>query len=65
MTITFTLPSDDGVPSPCTKVCALDFKSDLCLGCGRSRSEIASWTTLNAEDKRRVLAAAEARLAKD
>ena len=65
MTITFTLPPDDGVPSPCKKVCALDSKSDLCLGCGRSRGEIAAWTMLNAEDKRRVLAAAEARLAKD
>ena len=63
MAITFTLPPDDGVPSPCQKVCALDWKTDLCLGCGRSRAEIAAWTTLSADDKRRVLAAAEARLA--
>ena len=63
MTITFTLPPDDGVSSPCTKVCRLDFNSDLCVGCGRSRAEIAAWTTLSADDKRRVLAAAEARLA--
>jgi predicted Fe-S protein YdhL (DUF1289 family) len=61
MAITFTLPPDDGVPSPCKNVCALDWKSDLCLGCGRSRAEIAAWTTLSADDKRRVLAAAEAR----
>jgi hypothetical protein len=63
MTITFSLPPDDGVPSPCRKVCALDWKTDLCLGCGRTRTEIAAWTTLSADDKRRVLAMAAERLA--
>ena len=31
------------VPSPCTGVCTLDDAQDLCVGCGRTLGEIASW----------------------
>lgn len=32
------------IKSPCKLICQLQLTSGLCLGCGRSREEIASWT---------------------
>ena len=32
------------IKSPCNLICQLQLTSGLCLGCGRSREEIASWT---------------------
>lgn len=42
------------VASPCTGVCRMDERSGLCMGCARTLAEIAAWTTLSDEDKRRV-----------
>jgi len=33
-------------PSPCIHICALD-ANNLCLGCFRSRDEIARWSQLS------------------
>ena len=45
------------VPSPCISVCVLDADGALCLGCFRTLDEIASWSLLDDDAKRRVLAA--------
>ncbi len=45
------------VPSPCVSVCVLDANGILCLGCFRTLDEIASWSLLDADAKRGVLAA--------
>jgi len=42
------------VTSPCTDVCQIDPASGLCLGCRRSRDEIAGWSTMD-DDARRAL----------
>jgi len=44
------------IETPCTKVCVVDPVSGLCRGCGRSLAEIASWTSLSVEERRRVMA---------
>ncbi|MDX1974421.1 MAG: DUF1289 domain-containing protein [Rickettsiales bacterium] len=31
------------VPSPCISVCTLDDITDICIGCYRTRQEIADW----------------------
>ncbi len=49
--------------SPCNRVCSLN-RSDVCVGCGRTRHEIASWSTLDGESKRRVLMNARSRQSK-
>jgi len=41
----------DAIETPCTKVCVVDPVSRLCRGCGRSLNEIASWTSLSAEEQ--------------
>jgi uncharacterized protein len=43
------------VETPCIKVCVLDPGSGFCIGCGRSREEIASWLDLNIEQRRGIM----------
>jgi uncharacterized protein len=43
--------------SPCIAVCEIDPVTGYCRGCWRSIHEIASWLSMTADDKRRVLAA--------
>ena len=42
--------------SPCTKVCAIDPRSGLCLGCGRTLAEIAQWASLGEPERLRIMA---------
>jgi predicted Fe-S protein YdhL (DUF1289 family) len=43
--------------SPCSAVCVLDPATGFCRGCFRTIAEIAAWPSLDAEEKRRILAA--------
>jgi predicted Fe-S protein YdhL (DUF1289 family) len=47
--------------SPCNKICTLNAR-DVCIGCGRSRAEIANWSQLSEGEKKRVVVRAKARL---
>lgn len=47
--------------SPCTSVCVLDPARGWCIGCFRTLDEIAGWGGFSDDDKRRVLAALQAR----
>lgn len=51
------------IDSPCTKICTLDARSGLCLGCGRTIDEIARWTAMSAADRARVMGELPSRLA--
>jgi predicted Fe-S protein YdhL (DUF1289 family) len=42
------------VPSPCIRDCRMDESSGLCLGCARTRSEIATWKDESDEERRRI-----------
>jgi predicted Fe-S protein YdhL (DUF1289 family) len=53
----------DHVPSPCVSICVLDASGHTCLGCFRTLDEIAAWSTLDAVEKRRILAELPARKA--
>jgi predicted Fe-S protein YdhL (DUF1289 family) len=48
------------VSSPCIQVCLMD-RHDLCVGCRRSRDEIARWLAMDDDEKRAVLARIEQR----
>jgi predicted Fe-S protein YdhL (DUF1289 family) len=52
------------VPSPCTKVCAMDGAGRYCLGCLRTLGEIAAWGELDDNGKRAVLRAVASRRAR-
>ncbi len=44
------------ISSPCVNVCQLD-SQDVCIGCFRTRDEIARWTQMTDEEKSVVIAA--------
>ncbi|HET9679336.1 MAG TPA: DUF1289 domain-containing protein [Gammaproteobacteria bacterium] len=47
--------ADPAACSPCVNICELNAQ-DYCRGCARSRTEIALWGTMNADERRIVLA---------
>ncbi|MBL8753723.1 MAG: DUF1289 domain-containing protein [Planctomycetes bacterium] len=49
--------------SPCVLVCRMDERDRYCLGCQRTRAEIAAWFQLDDATKRSVLAELPARRA--
>lgn len=44
------------IESPCIKVCVIDPASRICTGCLRTLDEIAAWSTLTPETRRRIMA---------
>ena len=53
----------DQVTSPCVSVCELDANGRICVGCFRTLDEIAAWGSLDATEKRRIVAELPARKA--
>jgi uncharacterized protein len=51
------------IESPCNKICVVDARSDLCVGCGRTIAEIAGWSAMTAAERARVMAELPERLA--
>jgi predicted Fe-S protein YdhL (DUF1289 family) len=51
------------IETPCSKVCTIDPVSGLCIGCGRTQSEIAQWTALSAAERAAIMAKLPRRLA--
>jgi predicted Fe-S protein YdhL (DUF1289 family) len=49
--------------SPCVKICTLDARSGLCLGCGRTVDEIARWSAMSAAEQGRIIGELPGRLA--
>ncbi len=50
------------IPIPCRRNCCLD-QQDICLGCGRSLTEITGWHQADEQQKLQIIANASARLA--
>jgi predicted Fe-S protein YdhL (DUF1289 family) len=50
------------IETPCVKICTLDARAGLCLGCGRTVDEITRWSRMDASERARVAADLSARL---
>jgi predicted Fe-S protein YdhL (DUF1289 family) len=50
------------ISTPCIKVCIVDGKKGLCVGCGRTLVEIAAWSGMDEERRRAIMAELPARL---
>jgi predicted Fe-S protein YdhL (DUF1289 family) len=50
------------IPTPCIKICTLDRQSGLCAGCGRDIGEIARWSRMSDDERRRIMTALPERL---
>lgn len=46
----------DEIESPCVKICLIHPHVDLCMGCHRTRHEIASWSRMTPDQRRAVMA---------
>jgi uncharacterized protein len=49
--------------SPCIKICVYEPGNGVCSGCGRTLDEIARWSEMSDEERRRIMAELSARLA--
>jgi uncharacterized protein len=49
------------VASPCNNVCRIDDATGWCIGCARNLDEIAAWSSLDDDARRRVRAQLPAR----
>ena len=50
------------IATPCVKICVIDPVSGLCIGCGRSPDEIATWTEMSAQERAYIMSELEERL---
>jgi uncharacterized protein len=41
--------------SPCLNICVMDEASSQCIGCGRTRREIAMWSSISSAERRRIM----------
>jgi uncharacterized protein len=51
------------IETPCIKICVVDPETQFCIGCGRTRGEIASWISMSVEGRREIIAALPERVA--
>lgn len=49
------------VDSPCINICAISDETGMCEGCYRTIDEIASWSRMNPDERRGVMAQLPAR----
>ena len=50
------------IETPCVKICTLDARMGLCLGCGRTVGEITRWATMSAAERTQVMRELPSRL---
>lgn len=48
--------------SPCVRMCTLDPANNVCVGCGRTLPEIATWTRMSEADRLAIIAKLPERL---
>jgi uncharacterized protein len=51
------------IETPCIKVCVVEPETGFCIGCGRTRGEIAAWLGLKPSERRLVMDALPERVA--
>jgi predicted Fe-S protein YdhL (DUF1289 family) len=44
------------VETPCVNICLLDPSTGYCIGCGRTRAEIAGWLDMTEARRREMMA---------
>jgi predicted Fe-S protein YdhL (DUF1289 family) len=50
------------ISTPCIQVCAVSGQTGLCIGCGRTLAEIASWGAMDEARRIEIMAELPARL---
>lgn len=42
--------------TPCVQICVIDDISGFCIGCGRTRAEVAGWVQMTSGERRETMA---------
>lgn len=45
----------DEIDSPCVKICVIDMNAGICIGCNRTRQEIAEWSEMTKEQRVKIV----------
>lgn len=45
----------NAIQSPCILICAIDDKTGLCFGCGRSQQEIGAWSLYSHDERQTIM----------
>lgn len=48
-------PNFPDIETPCVKICVVDPETQFCIGCGRTRGEIADWIGMGAAARHVVM----------
>ena len=51
------------IETPCIKICVVEPETGFCIGCGRTRDEIARWLSISHLERRHVMGALPERVA--
>ena len=54
-TLTDEIWRRDEIESPCKKICVIHPGADICIGCFRTRHEIAGWSRMKSEARRALM----------
>jgi hypothetical protein len=57
-------PRPAAIETPCLKVCAVNGMTSQCIGCGRTLAEIGGWTRFTDAERRAIMEALPARMAR-
>jgi uncharacterized protein len=56
-------PRFPDIETPCVKICVVEPETGICIGCGRTRMEIAGWIAMDPVERRNIMAALPGRVA--
>lgn len=45
------------IETPCVKICVMEPETGFCIGCGRTRMEIAGWLGMQPQERRGIMTA--------
>lgn len=48
-------PNFPDIETPCVKICVVDPETQFCIGCGRTRGEIAGWIGMGAAARHSIM----------
>jgi uncharacterized protein len=43
------------IETPCVKICVVEPETGFCIGCGRTRGEIADWIAMAPDERHKVM----------
>jgi len=49
--------------TPCKNICVIDTETSECIGCGRTRLEIAGWMRMDADQRQKIMSELDQRVA--